>query len=34
MMSDRDRKKAARVAAEMQRQVKFDVAKLKAAFKG
>jgi hypothetical protein len=32
MMSDRDRKKAARVAAEMQRQVKFDIRKLKAAF--
>jgi hypothetical protein len=27
-------KKAARVATEMQRQVKFDIAKLKAAFKG
>jgi predicted 3-demethylubiquinone-9 3-methyltransferase (glyoxalase superfamily) len=34
MMADRDKKKAARVAAEMQRQVKFDVAKLKAAFRG
>lgn len=34
MMADRDKKKAARVAAEMQRQVKFDVRKLKAAFKG
>lgn len=34
MMADRDRKKAARVAAEMQKQVKFDIAKLKAAFKG
>jgi predicted 3-demethylubiquinone-9 3-methyltransferase (glyoxalase superfamily) len=34
MMADRDPKKAARVAAEMQSQVKFDVAKLKAAFKG
>jgi predicted 3-demethylubiquinone-9 3-methyltransferase (glyoxalase superfamily) len=34
MMADRDRKKAARVAAEMQRQVKFDIAKLKSAFKG
>jgi predicted 3-demethylubiquinone-9 3-methyltransferase (glyoxalase superfamily) len=32
MMADRDRKKAARVAAEMQRQVKFDIRKLKAAF--
>ena len=34
MMSDRDRKKAARVAAEMQRQVKFDIKKLKGAFEG
>jgi predicted 3-demethylubiquinone-9 3-methyltransferase (glyoxalase superfamily) len=34
MMADRDKKKAARVAAEMQRQVKFDVAKLKRAFNG
>lgn len=34
MMADRDKKKAARVAAEMLRQVKFDVAKLKGAFKG
>jgi predicted 3-demethylubiquinone-9 3-methyltransferase (glyoxalase superfamily) len=34
MMADRDRKKAARVAAEMQKQVKFDIAKLKKAFKG
>jgi len=34
MMADKDRKKAARVAAEMQRQVKFDIARLKAAFKG
>ena len=34
MMSDRDRKKAARVSAEMQRQVKFDIKKLKAAFSG
>ena len=34
MMSDRNKKKAARVAAEMQRQIKFDIAKLKAAFKG
>ena len=34
MMGDRDKKKAARVATEMQRQVKFDIAKLKAAFKG
>jgi predicted 3-demethylubiquinone-9 3-methyltransferase (glyoxalase superfamily) len=34
MMSDRDRKKAKRVADEMQRQVKFDIRKLKAAFAG
>ena len=34
MMADRDRKKAARVAAEMQQQVKFDIAKLEAAFNG
>ena len=34
MMADRDRKKARRVAEEMQRQVKFDIKKLKAAFKG
>jgi predicted 3-demethylubiquinone-9 3-methyltransferase (glyoxalase superfamily) len=34
MMADRDRKKAARVAAEMQKQVKFDIKKLKAAFEG
>jgi predicted 3-demethylubiquinone-9 3-methyltransferase (glyoxalase superfamily) len=34
MMADRDRKKAARVATEMQKQVKFDIAKLKGAFKG
>jgi predicted 3-demethylubiquinone-9 3-methyltransferase (glyoxalase superfamily) len=34
MMADRDKKKAGRVAAEMQRQIKFDIAKLKAAFKG
>jgi predicted 3-demethylubiquinone-9 3-methyltransferase (glyoxalase superfamily) len=34
MMADRDKKKAARVAAEMQRQVKFDIRKLKAAFAG
>jgi predicted 3-demethylubiquinone-9 3-methyltransferase (glyoxalase superfamily) len=33
MMGDRDKKKAARVAAEMQTQVKFDIAKLKSAFK-
>jgi predicted 3-demethylubiquinone-9 3-methyltransferase (glyoxalase superfamily) len=32
MMADRNKKKAARVAAEMQRQVKFDIAKLKGAF--
>jgi predicted 3-demethylubiquinone-9 3-methyltransferase (glyoxalase superfamily) len=34
MMADRDKKKAARVATEMQKQVKFDIAKLKSAFKG
>lgn len=34
MMADKDKKKAARIAAEMQRQVKFDVKKLKAAFAG
>jgi len=34
MMVDRDKKKAARVAAEMQNQIKFDIAKLKNAFKG
>jgi predicted 3-demethylubiquinone-9 3-methyltransferase (glyoxalase superfamily) len=34
MMADRDKQKAARVAAEMQRQIKFDIAKLKRAFKG
>ena len=34
MMADRDKKKAARVATEMQSQVKFDIAKLKKAFKG
>jgi predicted 3-demethylubiquinone-9 3-methyltransferase (glyoxalase superfamily) len=34
MMSDRDEKKAARVAAEMQSQVKFDIARLKRAFNG
>ena len=33
MMGDRDKKKAARVATEMQQQVKFDIAKLKSAFK-
>jgi predicted 3-demethylubiquinone-9 3-methyltransferase (glyoxalase superfamily) len=32
MMADRDKKKAARVAAEMQSQVKFDIARLKRAF--
>jgi predicted 3-demethylubiquinone-9 3-methyltransferase (glyoxalase superfamily) len=32
MMADRDAKKAKRVADEMQRQVKFDIKKLKAAF--
>lgn len=34
MMASRDRKAAARIAAEMQRQVKFDIRKLKAAFEG
>jgi hypothetical protein len=34
MMADRDKKKAARVATEMQKQVKFDIARLKSAFKG
>jgi predicted 3-demethylubiquinone-9 3-methyltransferase (glyoxalase superfamily) len=34
MMADRDRKKAGRIATEMQRQVKFDIKKLKAAFEG
>jgi predicted 3-demethylubiquinone-9 3-methyltransferase (glyoxalase superfamily) len=34
MMSDRDKKKAARVAVEMQSQVKFDIARLKRAFNG
>jgi predicted 3-demethylubiquinone-9 3-methyltransferase (glyoxalase superfamily) len=34
MMGDRDKKKAARVATEMQKQIKFDIAKLKSAFKG
>jgi predicted 3-demethylubiquinone-9 3-methyltransferase (glyoxalase superfamily) len=34
MMADRDKKKAARVATEMQQQIKFDIKKLKAAFKG
>jgi predicted 3-demethylubiquinone-9 3-methyltransferase (glyoxalase superfamily) len=34
MMADRDKKKAARVSAEMQSQVKFDIAKLKRAFDG
>jgi predicted 3-demethylubiquinone-9 3-methyltransferase (glyoxalase superfamily) len=32
MMASRDRKKANRVSEEMQRQVKFDIKKLKAAF--
>lgn len=32
MMADRNRTKAARVSAEMQRQVKFDIARLKQAF--
>ena len=34
MMADKNRKKAALVAAEMQQQVKFDIAKLKRAFNG
>ena len=34
MMADKNQEKATRVATEMQKQVKFDVAKLKAAFKG
>jgi predicted 3-demethylubiquinone-9 3-methyltransferase (glyoxalase superfamily) len=34
MMGDRDKKKAARVAAEMQTQIKFDIRRLKNAFKG
>jgi predicted 3-demethylubiquinone-9 3-methyltransferase (glyoxalase superfamily) len=34
MMVDRNKEKAALVEAEMQRQIKFDIAKLKAAFKG
>lgn len=34
MMADRDRKKAMRVSTEMQRQVKFDIRKLKDAFAG
>jgi predicted 3-demethylubiquinone-9 3-methyltransferase (glyoxalase superfamily) len=34
MMADRDKQKAGRVAAEMQQQIKFDVARLKGAFKG
>jgi predicted 3-demethylubiquinone-9 3-methyltransferase (glyoxalase superfamily) len=34
MMADKNQEKAVRVATEMQKQVKFDVAKLKAAFKG
>lgn len=34
MMADRNKKKAGRVAAEMQKQIKFDIAKLKSAFKG
>lgn len=32
MMADRNKEKAARVAAEMQSQIKFDIAKLKRAF--
>ena len=34
MMSDKNKKKAARVAAEMQSHIKFDIKKLKAAYKG
>jgi predicted 3-demethylubiquinone-9 3-methyltransferase (glyoxalase superfamily) len=34
MMADKNRKKAGLVAAEMQRQVKFDIARLKRAFNG
>src|SRR5882672_5706661 len=34
MMGDRNKEKAGRVAAEMQRQIKFDIAKLKSAFAG
>lgn len=34
MMTDPDRKKAGRVAAEMLKQVKFDIAKLECAFRG
>jgi hypothetical protein len=34
MMASKNKKKAARVAAEMQPQVKFDIKKLKAAFEG
>jgi len=34
VLAGREKKKARRVAAEMQRQVKFDIAKLEAAFKG
>ena len=34
MMADRDKKKAARVSAEMRSQVKFDIARLKRAFNG
>jgi predicted 3-demethylubiquinone-9 3-methyltransferase (glyoxalase superfamily) len=34
MMSSPDRTKAKRVAEEMMKQVKFDIAKLKAAFEG
>lgn len=34
MMADRDKKKAARIAAEMQTQIKFDIGRLKKAFKG
>jgi predicted 3-demethylubiquinone-9 3-methyltransferase (glyoxalase superfamily) len=34
MMADRNPTKASRVATEMQKQIKFDIAKLKRAFKG
>ncbi len=34
MMAVKDKKKAARISSEMQRQVKFDIKKLKAAFEG
>jgi len=34
MLADADQKKVARVAQEMLKQVKFDIAKLEAAFNG